>query len=87
MKYLKISDNNFLFNVAADPLERANLKDREPAEFMRGWIANLRQAWDNMMLPLDLKASTSGPFTGHGDRRSFRNHAGADAGIARFKQP
>ena len=27
-KYLKILDNTFLFNVAEDPMERANLKER-----------------------------------------------------------
>jgi len=28
-KFLKILDNTFLFNVVEDPLERANLKDRQ----------------------------------------------------------
>ena len=32
-KYLKINDNEFLFDVVADPLERANLKDRQPERF------------------------------------------------------
>jgi len=41
MKYLKINDNEFLFDVLADPLERANLKDRRPEEF-----AALKQAWE-----------------------------------------
>src|SRR5204862_5882429 len=30
MKWLKIAENTFLFNVVADPLERANLKERQP---------------------------------------------------------
>ena len=34
-KYLKINQNSFLFNVADDPLERANLKAREPEVFGR----------------------------------------------------
>ena len=29
-KYLKIRDNSFLFNVVADPRERANLWHRQP---------------------------------------------------------
>lgn len=33
MKYLAIGGNEFLFDVVADPLERANLKDREPETF------------------------------------------------------
>jgi len=61
-KYLKILDNTFLFNVVADPLERANLKEREPQIYQR--LVAAWQAWDKQMLPLDLKATTSG-FTGH----------------------
>src|SRR5262249_57609957 len=30
MKLLKILENTFLFNVVEDPLERANLKGRQP---------------------------------------------------------
>ena len=44
-KYLKIDANKFLFNVSQDPLERANLKNREPARFAaleRAW-----QSWDS----------------------------------------
>ncbi|HZV18680.1 MAG TPA: sulfatase-like hydrolase/transferase [Sphingobium sp.] len=33
MKYLSIGGNEFLFDVVADPLERANLKDRQPETF------------------------------------------------------
>ena len=40
-KYLKINDNEFLFDLARDPLERANLREREPAVFER-----LRASWD-----------------------------------------
>jgi arylsulfatase A-like enzyme len=60
-KYLKILDNTFLFNVVDDPLERANLKNREPAHYAR--LQAEYQAWDASMLPLDPAASTSG-FTG-----------------------
>ena len=50
-KYLKIRENAFLFNVADDPLERANLKGRYPDRF-----AGLEAAWkrwDATMLPID----------------------------------
>ena len=40
-KYLKINDNEFLFDVVADPLERANLKVRQPERF-----AALKAAWE-----------------------------------------
>ena len=40
-KYLKINANEFLFDVVADPLERANLKNREPERF-----AGLKAAWE-----------------------------------------
>jgi arylsulfatase A-like enzyme len=40
-KYLKINDNEFLFDVVADPLERGNLKNREPERF-----AELKGAWE-----------------------------------------
>ena len=48
-KYLKIRDNTFLFNVADDPRERANLQDRrrDVAEKMvAAW-----HAWNATMLP------------------------------------
>jgi arylsulfatase A-like enzyme len=40
-KYLKINDNEFLFDVVADPLERGNLKNREPERF-----AAMKAAWE-----------------------------------------
>ena len=42
MKYLKIASNEFLFNVVDDPLERANLKERQPDVFKR-MVADLRR--------------------------------------------
>ena len=56
MKYFKIRDNEFLFNVVADPLERANLKARQPDVYRR-MLAEYR-AWDANMLPIDPKAYT-----------------------------
>ena len=60
-KYLKINGNEFLFDVAADPLERGNLKDRNPALF-----ADLKARWAEWnagMLPFDPESFTHG-FTG-----------------------
>jgi arylsulfatase A-like enzyme len=42
MKYLSIGGNEFLFDVVADPLERANLKARQPDTF-----AALKAAYDS----------------------------------------
>jgi arylsulfatase A-like enzyme len=49
MKYLKIAGNEFLFNVAEDPLERANLKLREPEVFKR--MVDSYDEWNATMLP------------------------------------
>ena len=51
MKWLKIRENTFLFNVVADPLERANLKDRQPEVYRQ--LADEFAAWDATMLPED----------------------------------
>jgi arylsulfatase A-like enzyme len=60
-KYLKIADNEFLFDVVADPLERANWMRRDPARFAA--LKAAWEAWDKTMLPLDPK-SLSGGFSG-----------------------
>jgi len=60
-KYLKIAGNEFLFDVIADPLERANLKGRHPKVF-----SDLKTAyadWNSGMLQYD-KESFSGSFHG-----------------------
>ena len=49
LKYLKIQDNTFLFNVVDDPRERANLKERRAdiyARMVADWTA-----WSMAMLP------------------------------------
>lgn len=49
LKYLKIQDNTFLFNVVDDPRERANLKERRAGLYdrmMADWTA-----WSATMLP------------------------------------
>lgn len=60
-KYLKIMDNTFLFNIAEDPLERANLKLRDPERFER--MVREYGEWEATMLPLDPNAMTHG-YTG-----------------------
>ena len=58
MKYLKIAENEFLFNVVEDPLERADLKKRQPEVFRR--MAQAWEEWNATMLP-DRDDITSGP--------------------------
>ena len=58
LKYLKINDNTFLFNVVEDPLERANLKARQPDVYQR--LAQDYEEWQATMLPLDPAANTAG---------------------------
>jgi arylsulfatase A-like enzyme len=70
-KYLKIAGNSFLFDIVADPLERGNLKNREPAIF-----ADLQAAfaaWDKTMLH-DPSAPSYG-FTG----QMLADHFGNDS--------
>jgi arylsulfatase A-like enzyme len=55
-KYLKIRDNTFLFNVADDPMERANLKERRKDIYDR--LSTEWNAWNANMLALDPKSST-----------------------------
>lgn len=57
-KYLKILGNTFLFNVAEDPLERANLKERLPDVFEQ--LQQSYKAWEAQMLPIDKNAFTAG---------------------------
>ena len=47
-KYLRISNQEFLFDVVADPLERGNLKDHEATVFER--LKREYTAWDDSML-------------------------------------
>ena len=57
-KYLKIRENTFLFNVADDPMERANLKTRRPDVFER--LAKDWLAWNATMLPEIPESNTGG---------------------------
>jgi arylsulfatase A-like enzyme len=69
MKWLRIRNNEFLFNVVDDPLERANLKDRQPDVYKR-MVAEY-QAWNSTMLPED-PAANSGTFPA----RQYADHFG-----------
>ena len=61
MKFLKILGNTFLFNVAEDPMERANLKDRQKDVYER--LVNKWLDWDETMLP-EVDESGTGGITG-----------------------
>jgi arylsulfatase A-like enzyme len=58
MKYLKIAENTFLFNVVNDPLERANLKNRQKDVLVR--MEKQFASWEATMLPEDPSAGSSG---------------------------
>jgi len=60
-KFLKILDNTFLFNVVEDPMERANLKERQRDVYER-LIAEWYE-WNAAMLP-EIDESFTDNFTG-----------------------
>jgi arylsulfatase A-like enzyme len=70
LKFLKILDNTFLFNVVADPLERANLKHRQEDDYrrlLREWFD-----WNATMLP-EIRESFTAGFSGE----DLADHYGA----------
>jgi arylsulfatase A-like enzyme len=69
-KFLKILDNTFLFNVVEDPLERANLKERQKDVYRR--LIREWYDWNAMMLP-EIKES----FTHSFDGKELADHFGA----------
>jgi arylsulfatase A-like enzyme len=69
-KFLKILDNTFLFNVVEDPLERANLKDRQKDVYHR--LVREWYDWNAAMLP-EIKES----FTASFDGQQLADHFGA----------
>lgn len=69
-KFLKILDNTFLFNVVDDPLERANLKERQKDIYHR--LVREWYEWNTGMLP-EIKES----FTHNFDGRDLADHFGA----------
>ena len=60
-KFLKILDNTFLFNVVEDPMERANLKQRQRDLYDR--LAAKWLDWNDTMLP-EVDESYTGNMTG-----------------------
>ena len=56
-KWLKIRENTFLSNVVADPLERANLRERLPDVYRS--MVNDYETWNATMLPEDASANSS----------------------------
>ena len=68
-KYLKIRDNEYLFNVVEDPRERANLKERQRATFAR--LTAEWAVWNAAMLP-EIPDSFGESFTA----ASYADHIG-----------
>jgi arylsulfatase A-like enzyme len=61
LKFLKILDHTFLFDLVADPLERANLKERRKEDYRRlerAWLE-----WNAGMLP-EIRESFTHAFSG-----------------------
>jgi hypothetical protein len=58
MKFLKILNNTFLFNVSEDPMERANLKDRQKDVYES--LVNKWLDWNETMMPEVDESGTSG---------------------------
>jgi arylsulfatase A-like enzyme len=70
LKFLKILNHTFLFDVVADPLERANLKERQKEDYhrlVRHWLE-----WNATMLP-EVPGSYTGGFSGE----DLADHYGA----------
>jgi arylsulfatase A-like enzyme len=57
-KYLKINDNEFLFDVAVDERERANLRHRHPEVFER--LKRQWDEWNSGFLPITDEVFTHG---------------------------
>ena len=65
-KYLKLGGREHLFDVAADPRERAELSEVFPDEFSR--LKRLYAAWNAQMLPYPADARSYDVQTGTADR-------------------
>ncbi|MDE3061572.1 MAG: sulfatase-like hydrolase/transferase [Acidobacteriota bacterium] len=80
MKFLKILDNTFLFNVVEDPMERANLKERQKDVYDRlvaEWFS-----WNATMLP-EIDASFTDTFSG----AELADHIGTPAATGKADNP
>lgn len=75
LKFLKINENTFLFDLASDPRERANLKDRRPEDYRRLSVA--WSDWQATMLPISdtsfSHASTAAELADHIGARAVEN--------------
>jgi arylsulfatase A-like enzyme len=65
-KYLKIGGHDYLFNLARDERERANLKDDEPQVLKR--LMGEYDAWNVSMLPYPLASFSETPKGRYADR-------------------
>ena len=79
-KYLKILDNTFLFNVADDPLERANLKVRRKDVYDR--LAATWLEWNATMLP-----EVDESFTEGHSGADFADHVGSPKATTKADNP
>ena len=67
-KYLSINGNEYLFDIVADPQERANLAKRMPAKFAE--LKGSFDSWNEGMIPYDKSVSSFG-FDAEGTGRSL----------------
>jgi len=65
-KYLKLGGREHLFDIAADPRERAELREAFPQEFAR--LKRLHEAWSAKLLPYPGDARSYDVRTGTADR-------------------
>jgi hypothetical protein len=79
-KYLKILDNTFLFNVVEDPMERANLKERQKNVYDR-LVAEWHE-WNATMLP-EVNESNTAAFSGD----ELADHIGARKASGKADSP
>lgn len=71
-KYLKIGDNEFLFNVATDQRERANLAQKHPEIFAQ--LKQQWEVWNDAMLPItkDVRTHSIDPKTQADHYRAYK---------------
>jgi arylsulfatase A-like enzyme len=79
-KYLKILDNTFLFNVADDPMERANLKVRQKDIYDR--LVAAWHEWNATMLA-EIDESNTGGISGD----DWADHIGAKKASGKADNP
>jgi len=66
LKYLRLGGREHLFDVQADPRERAELSEARPDDFDR--LKRLYAAWNTQMLPYPADAKSYDVRTGTADR-------------------